>query len=166
MSAAPCAYPAPTTPAGPDGPVLCLPSRPMPILTDLPFQNAAGRLLDDPQGFLRVYWGSRPRQPGQAQELFTRMADALRRRGWSRILVQQTDMQPFTPDEQQWIAQTWLPYAVQEAGYRYGAVVVSRHVLTRLATAYVTTNVRGLPLTYRSFESEAEAEAWLCAQPG
>ncbi|WP_046243895.1 hypothetical protein [Hymenobacter terrenus] len=69
-------------------------------------------------------------------------------------------MRSFTAAEQQWVAHKWLPRAV-EGGYRRGAVVVSPNVLVRLATAYVTTNVQGLPLVYRSFDSEAEAVRWL-----
>jgi hypothetical protein len=129
------------------------------------FENAAGRLLEDADGFLRVYWKAGPRAAGEAQALFTHMAAALRRRGWGRVLINQLVMEPFSVEEQQWVARQWLPGAVQEAGYRFGAVVVGRNVLTRLATAYVTTHVQGLPLVYRSFESEAEAETWLRAQP-
>jgi hypothetical protein len=39
-------------------------------------------------------------------------------------------------------------------------------VLVRLATAYVTTHVQGLPLAYRSFDTETEAVRWLLDQPG
>jgi hypothetical protein len=128
------------------------------------FENAAGRLLEDPAGYLRVWWSPRHRAPGEAQALFGHMAQALQRRGWHKILVVQTNMVAFTPPEQQWITREWLPYAVQQAGYRFGAVVVGTDVLTRLATAYITTHVQGLPLVYRSFEHEAEAAIWLQAQ--
>jgi hypothetical protein len=45
-------------------------------------------------------------------------------------------------------------------------VVVSPDVLVRLATAFVTTNVQGLPLVYRTFDTEAQAMQWLAQQPG
>ena len=51
------------------------------------------------------------------------MLRGLQQRGWSRILINQTQMIPFAPEEQRWIALEWLPRAVQ-AGYRHGAVVV------------------------------------------
>lgn len=73
------------------------------------------------------------------------MLPALRQYGWSRIFINQAQMTPFTPGEQQWIVREWLPRAVQ-SGYRTGAVVVSAVVLVRLATAFVTTNIQGLPL--------------------
>jgi hypothetical protein len=129
------------------------------------FENNAGQLLLDPAGFLRANWSARQRGAGDAQALFTHMMQALQRHNWSRILINQVGMRPFTAAEQRWVAQEWLPRAVQEGGYRHGAVVVSSEVLVRLATAYITTHVQGLPLVYRSFEADAAAVQWLLQQP-
>ena len=137
----------------------------MPAKSTPLFTNAAGQLTADPARFLRAYWTAQPRTLADTQALFTNMALLLRQHGWSRILVNQVAMKPFSPAEQQWITQEWMPQAVREAGYRTGAVVVSTDTYTRLATAYITTNVGGLPLRYRSFDTEAEAVAWLLQQP-
>lgn len=128
------------------------------------FTNPAGQLLADPAGFLRVAWGSQPRSSQATKALFEQILLQLRRQQWSRALINQVGMQPFTPADQQWIAYDWLPRAVQ-GGYRHGALVVSADVLVRLATAYITTHVQGLPLTYRSFDSDADAVRWLGKQP-
>ncbi|MGI4867185.1 MAG: STAS/SEC14 domain-containing protein [Janthinobacterium lividum] len=130
------------------------------------FTNAAGRLLADPAGFLRAYWTSQPRTLADTQRLFASMSEALRQHGWSKILVNQVAMRPFSSAEQQWVTQEWLPQAVQQGGYRHGAVVVSTDIYARLATSFITANVGGLPLRYRSFDEEAEATAWLAQQPG
>lgn len=74
-------------------------------------------------------------------------------------------MQPFSQSEQHWVAHDWRPRAVREGGYRHGAVLVSPNVLVRLATAYVTSHVQGLPLVYRSFDADADAGRWLPQQP-
>ena len=137
----------------------------MPAEPTLLYTNAAGQLFADPSGFLRTYWAAAPRTLADTQALFTNIAQALQARGWGRVLVNQIGMRPFLPAEQQWVAQEWLPLAVQQSGYRYGAVVVSTDTYTRLATAYITTSVGGLPLRYRSFDAEAEAVAWLLQQP-
>jgi hypothetical protein len=137
----------------------------MPAEPTLLYANTAGQLLADPAGFLRAHWAAGPRTPADTQALFASIAQALQRRGWGRVLVNQTAMQPFSVAEQQWVAQHWLPLAVQQSGYRHGAVVVSTDAYTRLATAYITTSVGGLPLRYRSFDAEAEAVAWLRRQP-
>lgn len=129
------------------------------------FQNTAGRLLEDPAGFLRADWSSNARSLEDTCALFTHMRQALKRHNWSRILVNQLNMRPFSTAEQQWVSKEWIPLAVEEGGYRHGAVVVSPEVMVRLATAYVTTHVQNLPLTYRSFETDAEATQWLLRQP-
>ncbi|GGF01792.1 hypothetical protein GCM10011383_10860 [Hymenobacter cavernae] len=129
------------------------------------FQNAAGELVQDSAGFLRANWYSKSRTLADTQALFNHMLLALQRNGWSRILINQVGMQPFSPKEQAWVAHEWVPRAVREGGYRYGAVVVSPNVIVRLATAYITTHVQNLPLTYRSFDAEADAVAWLLQQP-
>ncbi|OON71101.1 hypothetical protein [Hymenobacter sp. CRA2] len=136
----------------------------MPAPVAFYFENTAGRILEDASGFVRVYWSRNERQLSDTRALFTHMSQAMQRRGWNRMLINQLDMRPFSQEEQQWVAHEWLPRAVQVAGYRFGAVVVSRDVLVRLATAYITTNVQGLALQYRSFENEADAAAWLLAQ--
>lgn len=128
------------------------------------FVNAAGYLMLDPAGFLRAHWSRGPRRLADTQALFGMMAQVLQQQGWNRILINQTEMPPFTTEEQQWVSTQWLPQAVRVAGYRFGAVVVSREVLTRLATAYITANVQGLPLLYRSFDQDTDAKAWLLAQ--
>ncbi|QKG56873.1 hypothetical protein GKZ68_09690 [Hymenobacter sp. BRD128] len=127
-------------------------------------QNAAGQVSAEPAGYLRLRWGGQPRVFADTCAMFTTAAQALHQRGWSRILVDQTVMQPFTSREQLWISQEWLPKAVQESGYRFGAVIVAANVLTRLATTFVTSTPE-LPLRYRSFGTEEEALAWLLQQP-
>lgn len=128
------------------------------------FENNAGRLAVDSTGFLRTTWDSRARTLADTQGLFEAMLRGLQQRRWNRILINQVQMMPFTQAEQQWVSQSWLPRAVAEGGYRFGAVVVSPDVLVRLATAFVTTNVQGLPLTYRTFDTDAQATAWLAQQ--
>ncbi|NML66111.1 hypothetical protein HHL22_12930 [Hymenobacter sp. RP-2-7] len=119
----------------------------------------------DPAGLLRIAWGSQPRSLAATQALFEQLLRQLQTTRWSRVLVNQVQMPPFSPAEQQWVATNWLPRAVAEGGYRHGAVLVSPTVLVRLATAYITTYVQGLPLVYRSFDSEADAVRWLLRQP-
>jgi hypothetical protein len=104
------------------------------------FENNAGEIRLDAAGFLRITWHGRPRSPETTRAVFEHMLPALRQHGWSRMLIDQSHMTPFTPEEQQWIVREWLPRAVR-SGYRTGAVVVSAAVLVRLATAFVTTSV-------------------------
>ena len=125
------------------------------------FKNDAGQLTADPAGFMRMEWSGAPRTMAATQGLLTHLAQALQQRGWHKVLANQTSMPPFSPAEQAWISQEWLPQAVYEGGYRYGAIVVSTDTYARLATAYITTSVGGLPLRYRSFDDVGQATAWL-----
>jgi hypothetical protein len=125
------------------------------------FQNPAGQLAADPRGFLRLTWSATPRTLADTQALLSHTISTLQQRGWSKMLGDQTAMLPFSAAEQQWVAQHWLPLAVQVGGYRYGAIVVSADTYARLATAYITTNVGGLPMRYRSFDDASQAIAWL-----
>ena len=127
--------------------------------------STAGQVYADPAGFVRVRWSDQPRTLAETQAMLKAVTSILARHGWGRVLTDQTHMPPFSPQEQLWIAEEWLPAAVQQGGYRFGAVVVSANVLTRLATAFVTTNFSDLPLRYRSFDDEAAALAWLLQQP-
>jgi hypothetical protein len=130
------------------------------------FDNAAGRLRADAAGFLRVDWGPGPRTLTDTGALFAAITRGLLTYRWSKVLVNQVHMQPFTTQEQLWVAQEWLPHAVLEGGYRYGAVVVSKNEFTRLATAFITVSVQGLPVLYRSFDTEEQAVNWIIQQRG
>ncbi len=129
------------------------------------FKNNAGEILADPAGFMRSHWGAEPRTLVETQALLNSLSAGLRQYGWSRVLANQVDMLPFSEAEQQWTVQQWLPQAVHEAGYRFGAVVVASNLYARLATASVTTSIQGLPMRYRSFDDETEAIGWLIKQP-
>lgn len=129
------------------------------------FENNAGQLLQDPAGFLRINWSTRARTLPELQDFCEHMLLAMQRNRWARALGNQREMTPFSAPEQQWVTQQWLPRMVREGGYRFGALIVSPNVMVRLATAYVTTNVQGLPLVYRSFETETAALQWLLQQP-
>ena len=97
----------------------------------------------------------------QFRALLTHTAQALSRRQWANILVDQRQMTPFTPAEQAWMTGEWLPKAVREYGYRHGAVLVAHNVFARLAMTQLVLSTRDLPHTYRTFEDEDEALAWL-----
>jgi hypothetical protein len=58
----------------------------------------------------------------------------------------------------------WLPRAVRDAGYRYGAVVVAHNVFARLAMTGIVMTSRKLGHLYRNFEHEPDAIAWLLGQ--
>ncbi|MBF9236207.1 hypothetical protein I2I05_02250 [Hymenobacter sp. BT683] len=128
------------------------------------FENANGRIWEEPEGYLRLEYRPGPREILQFRALLTHVAQALSRRNWDKILVDQRDMAPFSPAEQAWMTNEWLPYAVQNHGYRYGAVLVANNVFARLSMNQLVMATRNLAHTYRTFEAEAPAMVWLLEQ--
>ena len=125
------------------------------------FENSTGRIWEEPQEYLRLEYHPGPREEVQFQALLTHLMQALARHGWTKILIDQRAMVPFTSREQTWMTNVWLPRAVLEAGYRYGAVLMAHDVFARLAMTQFVMATRDLPHTYRSFDVEQEAASWL-----
>ncbi|OGX83365.1 hypothetical protein BEN47_03485 [Hymenobacter lapidarius] len=128
------------------------------------FENSSGRIWEEHGGFLRLEYRAGVREILQFRALLTHLAQALSRRQWDKILVDQRSMAPFSPTEQDWMTNEWLPRAVRESGYRYGAVLVAHNVFARLAMNQLVMATRTLAHTYRTFEAEDAAVAWLAQQ--
>ena len=128
------------------------------------FKNTVGCVWEEPEGYLRLDYYPGPREEAQFRALLTHTRQAMQRRNWGRLLVNQQQMSAFTPAEEAWMTNEWLPQAVREAGYRYGAVMVAHDVFARLAMAGIVLTSRKLGHTYRNFEHEKEAIDWLLAQ--
>lgn len=128
------------------------------------FKNSIGCIWEEPQAYLRLDYYPGPREEAQFRSMLTHLRQAMQRRGWSHVLINQQQMSPFTPAEESWMNNEWLPKAVQENGYRYGAVVVAHDVFARLAMNSLLTTSRKLGHLYRNFEGENEAVNWLLQQ--
>lgn len=70
-------------------------------------------------------------------------------------------MDRFNPTEQAWMSTEWLPQAVSESGYCFGAVRVAQNVFARLTITQLVMATRELPHSYRTFETDETAVAWL-----
>ncbi len=128
------------------------------------FENSIGRIWEEPGGYLRLEYRAGIREIAQFRALLTHTGQALNRRQWAKVLVDQRSMAPFSATEQDWMTNEWLPRAVAEHGYRYGAVLVANDVFARLAMNQLMLATRPLAHTYRTFEAEEAAVAWLAQQ--
>ncbi|GAA4352881.1 hypothetical protein GCM10023185_12970 [Hymenobacter saemangeumensis] len=128
------------------------------------FENGAGRIWEVPAGYLRLDYNPGHRAEADFRALLNHLRQAMSRRGWNRALVNQRLMSSFTPRETEWMVNEWLPAAVNENGYRYGAVLLAHDVFARLAMSKVVLATRDLKHQYHNFEEEDEAIAWLLAQ--
>ncbi|WP_046243888.1 hypothetical protein [Hymenobacter terrenus] len=125
------------------------------------FENRIGRIWEEPDEYLRLEYRPGVRETVQFRALLTHAGHALRRQRWDKMLVDQREMAPLSPSEQEWMATEWLPRAVGESGYRYGAVLVANNVFARLAMNQFVMASRGLDHLYRTFDAEEAALAWL-----
>lgn len=128
------------------------------------FENAAGRVEEDVRGFVKLRYFAGPPNTEAWHGLLQHTKQLLARQGKGLMLVDQQDMTSFKPAEQAWLVEVWLPQAITEGGYRFGAVIQAHDVFARLSMDTVRTQARDMHLTYRYFTDEATAVAWLLAQ--
>jgi hypothetical protein len=85
----------------------------------------------------------------------------LKRNGWHRLLGDQRLMAPFTTEESEWIVEYWLDSSRHGPRGLYGAIILANDVFARLAMDQVVHEAKASALTYRMFDSEDKAVAWL-----
>lgn len=131
------------------------------LTTKLYFENSVGRLLEHPEGFAILQYHPGKRKLSDLQALLTHGGNLLVRNQWHRMLGDQRLMVPYTDDESAWIVNYWLDASRQRPGGLYGAVIVANDVFARLSMDQVMHEARASALTYRLFDSEDKAVAWL-----
>jgi len=131
------------------------------LLARLYFENAAGRVGEDFLGFVRLTYAPGRRELAVWHGLLQHTKHLLARQRSGLLLVDQRQMSAFSFVEQAWLVEQWLPQAIVEGGYRYGAVVQAQDAFARLAMDTVRLQAQTLELTHRYFADEASAIAWL-----
>jgi hypothetical protein len=121
------------------------------------FQNPVGRLLEHPQGYALVEYLPGPRQLSDLQGLLAQLERLLTQRRWTKVLADQRLMQPYTPEESDWIRNNWLTRGVAY----HGAVLLPHDVFARLASSQLILEAKAASLSYRLFDEPAAAQAWL-----
>ncbi|QNH61286.1 hypothetical protein [Hymenobacter sediminicola] len=125
------------------------------------FENPVGQLWEDSNGYAIVQYHAGKRKLEELQAFLNHAARLLHSRGWHKLLGDQRVMSAFTEEERVWITDNWLNTAASEGKSFYGAVLIAHDVFARLSMNLVMTEARESALTYRLFESETEAHAWL-----
>lgn len=128
------------------------------------FENAAGRVWEEPLHYLRLDYYANPREEAVFRALLTHVLRAMIRRG--RMLIDQRRMRPYSATGRAWPVAEWLPRAIREAGYRHGAVVLAENAFARLSMTRLAMATRGLGNTCKTFENEAQAIEWLTQAVG
>jgi hypothetical protein len=133
-----------------------------PATLRLYFENPVGRLLEQPAGqYVVVQYHAGPRKLHELQAFLTHAGQLLSRQGWHKMLGDQRLLSPFTPEEVQWVTGFWLTSAQRRTDVLYGAVLLPHDVFARLVTSQVMNEAKAAAMTYRLFDEEAAAAAWL-----
>jgi hypothetical protein len=130
-------------------------------LPRLYFQNSVGRLLEHPDGYAIFQYNPGKRKLSDLQALLAHTRNLLQRNKWHRMLGDQRLMSPFTEEESTWIVNHWLDSSVERPGGLYGAIILADDVFARLSMNQVMHESKAAALTYRLFDSEEKAVAWL-----
>lgn len=132
-----------------------------PATLKLYFENPVGRVLEHPDGYVVFQYHAGKRKLSELQALLTHTRNLLVRNGWHRLLGDQRLMAPFTEEESAWIVDYWLDSSRQGPQGLYGAVLLAHDVFARLSNDQVMHEAKAAALTYRVFEREEAAVAWL-----
>jgi hypothetical protein len=122
------------------------------------FENTVGRVLEHPDGYVIFQYRPGPRKLSDLQALLTHTRNLLERNQWNRMLGDQRLMAPFTEEESSWIVDQWLAGAGQGL---YGAVLVAPEAFAALPRDQAEQEAKVSTLTYRVFDTEEAATAWL-----
>jgi len=125
------------------------------------FQNSVGRLLEHPHGYAVVTYQPGPRALSDLQGLLAQLGRLLAQRRWNRVLADQRLMQPYTPEESEWIRANWLTHGATF----HGAVLLPHDVFARLASSQLAHEAKAANLSYRLFDDPTAAEEWLLKLP-
>jgi hypothetical protein len=125
------------------------------------FENSVCRLLEHPEGFAVSEYKPGLRQFADLQALLTHTRNLLERNRWHRMLGDQRRMTPFTEEESTWIVNHWLDASRQRLGGLYAGILVSGEAFALISPEQVGQEATIAALTYRLFDDEAPAVAWL-----
>ncbi|MGY2131296.1 hypothetical protein ACW9KT_03655 [Hymenobacter sp. HD11105] len=128
------------------------------------FENPVGRVLEHSDGYAYVIYNAGPRKLDHLKSFLTHTSQLLQRRGWHKLLGDQRLMAPFTEEERLWIVDYWIS-STAAGSQIYGAVLIPEDVFARLSVSQMMGEAREAAMTYRLFESETDAAAWLRQLP-
>lgn len=129
------------------------------------FENAVATLREHPSGYAIFEYKPGKRSFTEFQAALTHLSNLLRRHDWHKILGDQRRMTPFTEEENAWVVDYWLDVTRQRPGGIYAAVLLADDVFARLAATQLRHENKQAALTYRLFDEEIAAAAWLRQLP-
>ncbi|MDF7815189.1 hypothetical protein [Hymenobacter sp. YC55] len=135
-------------------------SVPLPVLY---FDNPMGRIFAHPDGYALLRYQAGHRTLADVHDFLVHTGRLLQHRRWLKFLSDQRQLTPFTEAERALILDYWQARHFT-LGPTVGAVLAALDTAAHRSFVRVWDEAHGA-LRYRLFENEAEAAAWLVAQP-
>jgi hypothetical protein len=104
------------------------------------------------KGFLEV---------GEHQRLGNELLDMAVKNGYSKMIIDTSEMKVIPQESQQWIQTNWFPRA-NKAGIRYIAFLVPSDLFGKSSTKSVNERAGNIEIQY--FESMTKARTWLASK--
>jgi hypothetical protein len=131
------------------------------VPTILPyFRSAAATISYAPAAYVRLDWQRFSATEAELRAVYDHVLRAMQRHGLHHLMSIHNQRPPMPPGVQAWLVDNWIPRAVAEVAYGRCAVVEAHTPLSRLAARSVGAAVQ-VPLEYRYFATETDADAWL-----
>ncbi|WP_426060702.1 hypothetical protein [Hymenobacter sp. B1770] len=135
----------------------------------LHFKSSVGQVSEQAVGrkggHVVVEYAAGPHRLADLQTMLGHTKQLLARRGWHKVLGDQRLYPTFTPEQSEWLTQYWLQMAQQRSRRLYGAVLLSPEVFAQLPPELALHEGQEAAMTYRFFDNQAAAEAWLAELP-
>ncbi len=133
------------------------------------FKNSVGQVSEQAvgrrDGHVVVTYAEGPHRLADLQTLLGHAKQLMARRGWHKVLGDQRQHAMFTAEETEWLTQYWLQMAQQRSRLLYGAVLLPEEVFAQLPREQALNEGQAAAMTYRLFDEQAAAEAWLAKLP-
>jgi hypothetical protein len=125
------------------------------------FENAVGRLFTPSNGYVRLEYKNGVRRLEELQAILHHASKLLELTQVNKLLCDQRHMREFTSVESQWIVQYWQKRVVEQERPLYGAILTPHNVFARLSINSLMAEAKTAALTFRTFDNEAAALAYL-----
>lgn len=128
------------------------------------FSNALATIRVHPSEYVHFTYQAGTRESQDVQAVLTHTGELLVNRQWHRLLNDQRLMTPFTSEERTQVFEYWQQ---QTRRLGYGlcvASILAQDVFSRLAATQLRHELKEANLSYRVFDEEKEAIAWLLQQ--
>jgi hypothetical protein len=125
------------------------------------FQNAAGQILEHPDGYAHVRYHAGLRRPDEYTALLIHLGHLLRRRGWRRVLGDQRLMMPLRQGEKKWLLEQWFTGKVERPAYLITAIIAPLDAAARKSAQQMWNQSSPAISEYHTFADLEQARAFL-----